>query len=431
MVLLTRILLGNIVKKVRWFGGKSLICAQGGLGGTVSDLLGLTERGGCGGHGGKVCVTACDQAALEFSNEVSVKTFQAEIGNMSSEEDLLGAPGNDIDIRVPPGVLLQNEAGDVIADLNLSGEQIIIACGTAGCSAENSFTREVTEPVNVTAKLKHIADIGLVGFPDAGKSTLLNTVSLSTPVLSQCSYTPVQADIGSIEYLNHKVTIANLPDWKTVNFGVRHHFLSHLERTKMLLFVVDVYGYRLHHEHSIHSPINTIILLNKHIELYNESLLNKPCLLVLSKVDVEGGNDIAVETKEQLINLNETVEAIDPSWGVTPNRLVTFDEVIVVSAKERLNIDYLEERLRYWINEYESANQSIISNSIQEEADRKDRVINSQLPQPSAPPIDFERIFDSSVTEYDPYEENRKTDQQMFKKEGKLYQDDDLSIPTF
>jgi len=402
MVHFTHTLFGNVVKRIKWFGEKSVIYARGGLGGTVSDRLGLTELGGRGGHGGNVRVTACEHIPVEFSQDVCVKIFQAERGEMSSEEYLHGLSGNDIEIQVPPGVVLQNESGEVISDLNSAGDDVIIAHGTVGCSPANNFTRDLAKVVNITANLKHVADVGLVGFPGAGKSTFLNALSRSKPTTSKHSFTSVRPDIGHIEYSDGRmISLASVPDWTTQHSGVRHHFLAHLERTKLLLFIVDVSGFHLHEEDPQKSPTNTVILLNKHIELLNKSILNKPCLLVLNKKDLAYAEHIAEQTKTELDNLNKIVDGVDLSWGVTPDRLVKFNEVFTVSEKEKLNIDYVKKRLRYWCDLYEKETQSKISQCIEDEKIRREIEVNRRQAEPSSlPPIDFTQILSKSTKKY-------------------------------
>ncbi|KAK2183153.1 hypothetical protein NP493_322g01010 [Ridgeia piscesae] len=135
-----------------------------------------------------------------------------------------------------------------------------------------------------------------------------------------------------------------------LNVGMGHNFLKHVERTKLLLFLVDIHGFRLNTKHPERTPLETILLLNKELELYKEDLMNKPAVLALNKVDIEGSDEILEEILQKVNHLEDHLQEVHTDlW---PKQLIKFDEVIAISAKRRISTEKLKTRLRELLDVY-------------------------------------------------------------------------------
>lgn len=223
-----------------------------------------------------------------------------------------------------------------------------MAKGGRGGDPTNNFQGQSGQALNVTLDLKLVADIGLVGFPNAGKSTLLKAVSRANPKIASYPFTTIRPQIGIIEYSDRRqISIADLPgliEGAHFNVGMGHKFLKHVERTKLLLFVVDIHGFRLGAQHQLRTAFENIVLLNKELELYKEELVTKPSVLVLNKVDIEGSDRVLLDLLNKAANIKEFLTEVDEN--IRPQNLVSFDEIFTISAKKRQNVDRLINRLR-------------------------------------------------------------------------------------
>jgi Obg family GTPase CgtA len=157
-------------------------------------------------------------------------------------------------------------------------------------------------------------DIGLVGFPNAGKSTLLKAVSHAKPKIASYPFTTVRPNVGIINYKDlREISMADLPgliEGAYANKGMGHRFLKHVERTKLLLLIVDINGFQLSPQYPHRSCLETILLLNKELELYNKDLLEKPSMLLINKMDTENAQQKYVEIKDSLQNISGIKSAL-------------------------------------------------------------------------------------------------------------------------
>jgi len=331
------------------------ITVNGGFGGRT---IGLGQSGATGGDGGHVYVQVSETAPIDFGTKIREPVFIGGDGEHSQFKRFHGNAGKDEEVVVPPGVTLHDVNGEVlVADLDRPGDRILVARGGVGESQQNEFRRECPRPSVFSLTLKLFADIGVVSFTNSGKSTFMN--ALSQGPCRQCKYTysPFRTHNSTILYPDQRtVTLADVPNFtqghEDAYVGLQQHFLAHLERTKILLFLVDLNDMQLHKNLPDSSPINSIIMLNREIDLYNQSLLNKPCLLVLNKVDINGGSDQANETARQVKDIASIAAKLHLSLGLTPRRLVKFDDIFVISEKDGTNIDFLQNRLLHWLDVY-------------------------------------------------------------------------------
>ena len=212
--------------------------------------------GGDGGDGGDVVLLADPniQTLLDFRSKHHWRAGNGRPGEGSS---CTGANGEDIVIHLPPGtVVTDDETGEVIADLKDPGQRIVVAHGGKGGygnehykSATNQTPRQVTEGEEGETRrlrldLKLIADIGLVGLPNAGKSTLLRAVSAATPKVADYPFTTLAPQLGIAKLSDHRrIIIADIPgliEGASAGHGLGHDFLRHIERTRLLVHVVDL-----------------------------------------------------------------------------------------------------------------------------------------------------------------------------------------------
>nr|CAD7578803.1 unnamed protein product [Timema californicum] len=307
---------------------------RGGTGG-----MGLPKYGGVGGKGGSVYVMAKEEGDLKsVSKKHSSKRVLAGHGGHSHKNRVLGCPGEDQYVEVPLGVTIIDEHGRVLGDLDKTGSSILVAPGGPGGGPTNNFCGVKGQGHSVTLDLKLIADIGLVGFPNAGKSSLLKAISNAKP-----------------KYPDYRqITMADLPgliEGAHANIGMGHKFLKHVERTKMLLLIVDIGGFQLSPHHTPRSCLETVLLLNKELELYKEDLLEKPAVLVVNKMDSEGADEKLRAIQSHLKDLAGA--SLQFPELLRPKQPLQFDSVMAISAlSDPESVSRVKQRLRELLDFY-------------------------------------------------------------------------------
>lgn len=344
---------------------------KGGTGGT-----GLPNYGGLGGQGGCIYCVGKEKADLRsIMNKYRAKTITAGHGEDSRKTKIVGNPGQDIKLEVPLGVTIYREDGEVLGSIDKEDQVLIVARGGPGGNKENNFLGHYGQVHHIRLDLKLIADIGLVGFPNAGKSSLLKAISRAKPRIANYPFTTIKPNKGTIEYDDlRQITIADLPgliEGAHMNIGLGHKFLKHVERTKLLLFIADVQGFRLSPKYPMRTCLETIMLLNKELELYDAELLDKPAILAINKIDIEGTQETFEEVKKSLANINEVIKTIPEE--LRPDRVIKFQDIFGISALTGNSIDKLKLALRKRLDEFaEENNPDIIDPS---ELLRKNRAL--------------------------------------------------------
>ncbi|XP_028158288.1 GTP-binding protein 10 homolog [Ostrinia furnacalis] len=328
---------------------------KGGTGGT-----GLPKYGGLGGQGG--CVYCIGNETSNLKNIMSKyrgKTISAGHGEDSRKTKIVGTPGTDVKLEVPLGVTVYREDGQVLGSVDNEGETIILARGGPGGNKENNFLGHYGQVHHVRLDLKLIADVGLVGFPNAGKSSLLKAISRAKPRIANYPFTTIKPNKGIIQYDDHRqISIADLPgliEGAHMNIGLGHKFLKHVERTKLLLFIADVQGFQLSPKHPIRSCLETVLLLNKELELYDPELLEKPAILAINKMDVEGADQIFESIKESFRDITKVIETVPEE--IRPEKVMSFEDILGISALKRgESIEKLKLSLRKRLDEFADEN---------------------------------------------------------------------------
>ncbi|KAL3283162.1 hypothetical protein HHI36_006314 [Cryptolaemus montrouzieri] len=350
MVIKTTILLAKRKKPLRnylkvGFRDSLNIHVSGGYGGN-----GFPKFGGVGGQGGNVLVIGKEDMSLEevYKHNKS-KRYIAENGRNSSPNFIRGTPGSDLKIDVPVGVTIYTEMGKKLGELDKENEELIVAKGGTGGHSGNGFLGTQGQAYPVRLDLKLIADIGLVGFPNAGKSTLLGAISHAKPKIANYPFTTMRPHLGMILYKDQRqISMADLPgliEGAHKNKGMGHKFLKHVERTKLLLLVVDINGFQLSPQYPYRSCLDTVLLLNKELELYKPHLIEKPTLMLINKMDTVGASEKYDEIKEYFNNLSKIANQYDDD--IRPEKFLKFRDILPVSIKEnKEDVEFVKEKLR-------------------------------------------------------------------------------------
>ena len=297
-------------------------------------------NGGDGGDGGDVIFVA-STGELTLSDFVFNRHFSAENGGDGRSKDMHGRRGQNLVIKVPLGTIIRNkETGDILADIDEAGAEVVIAKGGRGGRGNARFATpsnraprehepgEVTEPLELGLELKLIADVALVGYPNAGKSTFLSRISNAHPKVAAYPFTTLHPVIGVMEYPDfRKVTVADIPgliDGAHLNRGLGHYFLRHIERTKLLIYLVDLGGV------DGRDPNDDVRILKNELEAYMEGLSSRAKIVLANKTD-----------------LVENQDAIDDFILNAEDGL----EVIPISAMNDASFDQVKQRIRELLDE--------------------------------------------------------------------------------
>lgn len=316
--------------------------------------MGLPRLGGRGGNGGDVWVVATKNMTLKRIKDLYPrKRFIGGTGGNSSVRALKGETGKDSEIFAPVGITVTTDDGRILGHLNAEGDRVLVAKGGTGGSFYSTFEPSKGQTKHIRLDLKLIADIGMVGFPNAGKSSLLTALSNATPQIASYAFTTLKPELGNLRYEDYKqITVADLPgliEGAHLNKGMGHKFLKHVERTKQLLFVVDVCGFQLASKTPFRAAFEAVQLLTKELELYKEELVLKPAILAVNKMDLPNAEDKLQELKEQLQNPDEYSDGLPDD--MIPKNHLTFRHVVPVSAKTGFGIDVLKRCIRESLDE--------------------------------------------------------------------------------
>lgn len=287
--------------------------------------------GGNGGKGGDITFVATRNVDTLYSFTFKKKFF-AENGLNGSKAMKNGADGKGVVIEVPCGtVIYDSESNKVIADLTEDGQKFVALKGGYGGKGNSYFatsTRqapkfsqsgEKTKERFVTLELKVIADVGLVGYPNVGKSTLLSVISNAQPKIANYHFTTLTPMLGVVNYYENTFVVADIPgliEGASEGVGLGHDFLKHIERVRVILHMVDI------SESEYRSAIDDYNKINHELKNYSEKLANLPQILVFSKCDLLLEEELEEKIKEF--------------------RKITDNEIVCISSVTNKNLDKLK-----------------------------------------------------------------------------------------
>jgi len=280
--------------------------------------------GGDGGKGGDV-VFVVDPGLNTLVDFKYQRHFKAEKGEIGGTKGMHGAKGADLVVKVPPGTVVKDaDTGEVLFDLTEPGQRAVVARGGRGGRGNMRFKTaqnpmptfyEKGEPGEerwLILELKVIADVGLVGFPNAGKSTLLSRVSAARPKVANYPFTTLNPILGVVDMgEGRSFVMADIPgliEGASQGVGLGHEFLRHVERTKALIHVLDGAGTEGR------DPLDDFAVIRRELAEFNPKLLERPTLVAINKMDI-------TEAQENFPRLKAALEAqgyrVFPISGVT------------------------------------------------------------------------------------------------------------------
>jgi len=261
--------------------------------------------GGNGGKGGDIYFEA-DPSASTLIDFKYARHFRAENGEPGGNNNKTGKSGKDIIIKVPRGTIIKDaESGGILADVFNYGEKILLFKGGIGGNGNARYctpTRrspafaengEKTVERKLKLELKTIADIGLIGFPNVGKSTLLSVISQAKPKIANYHFTTLSPNLGVVKYFENNFIVADIPgliEGAADGAGLGYEFLRHIERVRLIAHVVDISGVEGR------DPVEDYKAIRKELENYSQKLFELPEIVIANKCDILDENSDNTKT---------------------------------------------------------------------------------------------------------------------------------------
>jgi GTP-binding protein len=318
--------------------------------------------GGDGGDGGCVILVA-DEGLRTLMDFRYKRHYHAENGEDGRNKKQFGSDGKDLVLKVPTGTLVKDEeTGIVIADLKENGQTFVCARGGRGGRGNVHFKNSIRrtprfaepgkrgEERNLILELKLIADVGLIGFPNVGKSTILAAITSARPKIANYHFTTLKPNLGVVKISEgHSYVLADIPgliEGASSGVGLGHEFLRHVERTKLLLHVIDISG------QEDRDPIEDFYKINEELKLYSEKLSHKKQIIVLNKIDLPQSQD----------NLDKFIEKFGKDYPIYK-----------VSAVTGAGLDELKKKAYEMLTQIEEETVFIDEELVEKFLDKRDR----------------------------------------------------------
>ena len=323
-----------------------LIAGKGGDGCTAFRREKYIAMGGPnGGNGGKGAdiIFVADESLRTLIDLKMQKIIKGSKGNNGKGSDRNGANAENVYIKVPEGTVVSNkETGEIICDLVKNGQECIVAHGGRGGRGNKSFATHDNpapkmselgapgEEIEIKCELKMLADVGLVGFPSVGKSTILSVISNATPKIAAYHFTTLSPNLGVVRVYDDTFVMADLPgliEGASEGLGLGFQFLRHTSRCKVIAHVLDM------SRESARNPIEDYEIIKNELKKYNEKMLNKPSVIIANKMDAEGASENLKEFKKKYPN--ELVIPISAATNQGLDKLmITLNDIIKNVPKE-------------------------------------------------------------------------------------------------
>lgn len=264
-------------------------------------------NGGNGGKGADIFVVGDGNLSTMIDFKYK-KHYKGDKGENGKSRNMHGKNAEDVVIKVPLGTIIKDEAGEVIDDINQDGQKLLVAKGGRGGRGNARFlTNKNKEPrfaengepgeeFWLDLELKLIADVGIAGYPNAGKSTLISSLSRAKPKIADYPFTTLEPHLGVVSIGNESFLLADIPgliDGASQGVGLGHEFLKHLERTKIIIHLIDGGAY----ERTLYEEYTNI---NKELELFSQELAEKKQIIAINKIDIPGVKEKAEEFSKKM-----------------------------------------------------------------------------------------------------------------------------------
>ncbi len=279
--------------------------------------------GGDGGDGGSIVLVA-DRSKTTLSDLRRQKHYRASKGENGRGKDQHGKKGESLEIRIPMGTIVRGtgeEEGTEIGDIITDGQKLTVAKGGRGGHGNVHFATsvkqapkkaqegELGEERKIVLDLKLLADVGLLGRPNVGKSTLINSVSAARSRVADYPFTTLEAKLGVVEMGYEAFVIADIPgliEGAHTGHGLGHDFLRHVERTRILIHIIDG---------TTQDPLADFEEINRELFLFDAKLKEKPQVVVINKIDIPSVKEQLAELKERLGEVGLPIYAVSAASG--------------------------------------------------------------------------------------------------------------------
>lgn len=315
--------------------------------------------GGDGGNGGNVIFKANKNLNTLYSFKFKRK-FVAENGSNGGASNWTGKSGKDVIVEVPCGTVIYDATTNkVVADMREDGQLFTALKGGIGGRGNSYFatsTRraprfsqsgEKCNEKEVMLELKTIADVGLVGFPNVGKSTLLSVISAARPKIANYAFTTLTPNLGVVVYYENSFVVADIPgliEGASKGIGLGHEFLRHIERVRLIVHLVDI------SESEGRNALNDYVVLNQELENYSHKLSLLPQIIVLTKCDLVEKEALDKKIKEFTAGVKEILTASSKNFAfsqenINKENINNFEmpEILPISSITRSNIEKLKD----------------------------------------------------------------------------------------
>lgn len=311
--------------------------------------------GGDGGRGGDI-VFYVDPGLNTLQQFRYKRRFFAPNGANGGNHRQTGRSGKDLRIAVPPGTIVRDaESGQLLADLTDSGQETVIVHGGRGGQGNIHFVNsirqapkfaragEAGEEYDLNIELKLIADVGLIGLPNAGKSTLISVISAARPKIADYPFTTLEPNLGVVSVGDFSFVAADIPgliEGAHEGQGLGHDFLRHIERTRLFLHVIDASGYYGS------DPIADYHKINRELESYSITLKDRPQIIVLSKIDLVTKDKIEALANE-FRNMNLEVYPVSAPTHQGISELLNHIASVVKQLPKTILSEPVQEKMHY------------------------------------------------------------------------------------
>lgn len=310
--------------------------------------------GGNGGRGGSIIFVG-DEGLNTLNNFRYLRNLKADNGENGRSKNQHGKGAKNAYFRVPLGTVVKTVDGAYLGEITSHDEELIVAHGGRGGRGNTSFKTNKNQAPNFAERgipgesrelqleLKVIADVGLIGFPNAGKSTIISVISNAKPKIADYPFTTLTPNLGVVDHDHYDFVVADIPgliENASEGVGLGFQFLRHIERCRVFLHVVDL---------TAENPFDNYLIINKELEKYNEELAKRPQVVVLNKSDSLSDDEIKKIKKdfpkETIVisaiaknNINEMLTKLVEVIKVTPVPQISEEYIYAERVKDSTNL---------------------------------------------------------------------------------------------